>query len=88
MGKFYKQMQELYDMAEFSWAADYASKPGDTMAAYLDELITSRDTIEEIVEAAQAKNEKRGWKIKYTKGYIHAHIKFREQQAARNKKVK
>lgn len=47
MGKFYKLMEKLYDMAEFSWAADYASRPG-TQAAYLDLLITSRDTIEDM----------------------------------------
>jgi hypothetical protein len=87
MGKFYKQMEVLYDMAEFSWAADYASKPG-TMASILDRLITSKDTIEEIVEHAAAEGRKRGHRTKFSTGYIHGHIKFRIKQAAMNKKAK
>jgi hypothetical protein len=87
MGKFYKQMEALYDMAEFSWAADNASRPG-TLASSLDGLITSKDTIEQIVAQAAAEGQKRRHQTKYTEGTIHSHIKFRVQQAARNKKAK
>jgi len=87
MGKFYKQMEVLYDMAEFSWAADYASKPG-TMASLMDRLIASRDTIEEIVKQAAAEGQKRGHQTKYSTGTIHSHIKFRVKQAAVNNKAK
>ncbi len=87
MGKFYKQMEVIYDMAEFSWAADYASRPG-ALASILDQLITSRDTIEEIVEHAVAEGRKRGHRTKYSTGYIHSHIKFRVKQAAMNKNAK
>jgi hypothetical protein len=84
MGQFSKQMEGLYLMGAFSWAADYASRP-DTMAAYLDSLIKSKDTIEQIVRAAEAEGKKRRLKTKFTEGTIHAHIKFRVQQAGRNK---
>ena len=84
MGKFYKQMEVIYDMAEFSWAADYASRPG-TMASLMDRLITSRDTIEEIVKQAAAEGQKLGHRTKYGTGTIHGHIKFRIKQAAANK---
>lgn len=87
MGKFYKVMEAYYDMAEFSWAADYASRSG-TMAAHLDRLIGSEETIEEIVKQAAAEARKRGHWTTYTAGKIHGHIKFRIEQAARNKKQK
>ena len=87
MAKFYKEMEAVYDMPEFSWAAKYASRP-ETMAAYLDRLIMSRDTIEEIVAQATVEGRKCGQRTKYTAGKINAHIKFRIDQAARNKKNK
>ena len=80
-------MEAYYDMSEFSWAAGYASRSG-TMAGHLDRLIASKDTIEEIVEQAAAEARKRGHRTTYTPGTIHGHIKFRIQQAARNKKQK
>lgn len=85
MGNFYKVMEAYYDMAQFSWAADYASR-SETMAAHLDRLIRSEETIEEIVEQAAAEARKRGHRTRYTGGKIHGHIKFRVQQATRNKK--
>jgi hypothetical protein len=87
VAKFYKEMEAVYDMPEFSWAAKYASRPG-TMAAYLDQLIMSRNTIEEIVAQAMAEAQRRGHRTKYTAGTINGHLKFRIQQAARNKKNK
>ena len=84
MGQFYKRMEGPYVMKDFSWSARYASRP-ETLASYLDQLITSEHTIEEIIKAAQAKGKSLGQKTKFTKGTIHAHIRFRVAQASKNK---
>lgn len=84
MGNFYKLMESRYVMPDFSWAADYASRP-ETMASYMDNLIRSGDTIEEIVKRAATEARKRGGRTKYTPGTIYGHIRFRVQQAAKGK---
>ncbi len=80
-------MESLYDMAAFSWAANYASRQG-TFAAYLDQLIKSGNSIEEVVRQAVAEGEKRRHRTHYTETSIHGHIRFRVRQARTARKKK
>ena len=77
-------MEKLYNMREFSWAADHASRSG-TLASCLDRLIKESETIEAVVKQAAEEARKRGHRTNYTEGVIHNHIQFRIRQAVRKK---
>lgn len=49
----------------------------ETMAEYLDKLITTGGTWEELVKAAQAEAEKKGQKSKLSRGTIQGHLNYR-----------
>lgn len=87
MGRFYARMEKLYNMREFSWAADHASRSG-TLASRLDQLIKISESFEAVVKQAAEEGRKRGHRTNYTEGAIHNHIKFRIRQAVRNKSGK
>ncbi|MDD4363273.1 MAG: endonuclease NucS [Atribacterota bacterium] len=49
----------------------------NTMAGKLDEILHQGGTWEELIKKAKIESDKRKGKIKYTKGVLNAHIKYR-----------
>lgn len=54
----------------------------ETMAEYLDKLVATGGTWEELVKAAQAEAEKKGQKSKLSRGTIQGHISYRVKKEA------
>lgn len=61
-------------------ASSRRANMGDTLASALDEIIAKGGSWEKMIEEANYQSLRRGFKTRFTKGTINAHIKYREQR--------
>lgn len=69
---------DLNDMV--SSTLSIRAKPNETMASYLDRLLSEGHSLAAIAAAAKAEGAARGERTNYTPGYIKGHIKYRKMQ--------